>query len=76
MSDQLVAKLNEEDKRLKKKSLEIGTWTNEMASRLDAEEVEDDSQDFDEEELDEIFSPNAALPDNLTIVGNNVNGLE
>ncbi len=68
-------KINEEDRRLKKKSLEIGTWSNEMASKLDEEEGMEngeDEEDFDEEELDEMFGPNVALPDNLTILSNNV----
>ncbi len=72
LSDRLVEKLNEEDRKLKKKSLEIGTWSNEMASNLDEEDGSLD--EMDEEELDEMFGPNVALPDNLTIL-NNVGGV-
>ncbi len=72
LSDRLVDKIKEEDRKLKKKSLEIGMWSNEMASKLDEEGRFD--EDMDEEELDEMFGPNVALPDNLTIL-NNVGGV-
>ena len=65
LSEKLINEINAEDKKLKKKSLEIGTWSNEMAENI--EEI--DRDDDDEDDL-ELYDPNIALPDNLTLISN------
>ena len=67
LSELLADKIKLENQKIKKKSLEIGTWSNEMASNLDDSAGEDG--DVEDDELDELFDPNIALPDNLTILG-------
>ena len=46
--------------------LEIGTWSNDMA--FEKPDMPSDYEDDLDEDLDDMFDPNEALPDNLTIL--------
>ena len=77
LSDQLINKMNEEELKLRKKQLEIGTWSNEMAANEDNNKKERKSRNpiiddqFDEEDL-ELLDIDMALPDNLTLLSNDI----
>ena len=68
LTNKLLNKLNEEETKLKQKSsLEIGTWSNEMAKdSIKNQENEDDFEEMD------MFDPNIALPDNLTFLDSSI----
>ncbi|TRY73759.1 hypothetical protein TCAL_02552 [Tigriopus californicus] len=83
LNDVLLSKLIEEDQKLKQKSLEIGTWSNEMAAKNLREEMAQKGQQSktkskgqvqsdDEDSLSDIFDPTEALPDNLTFLSNDI----
>eukprot|EP00095_Tigriopus_kingsejongensis_P006389 snap_masked-scaffold117_size339417-processed-gene-2.5 protein:Tk06389 transcript:snap_masked-scaffold117_size339417-processed-gene-2.5-mRNA-1 annotation:"endoribonuclease dcr-1" len=73
LNDRLLNTLIEEDQKLKQKSLEIGTWSNEMAAPDDPPPNEADNEmDSDEESLSDMFDPFEALPDNLTFLSNEI----
>lgn len=83
LNDVLLSKLIEEDQKLKQKSLEIGTWSNEMAAKnLKEERAQKNNQSKpkskatsdsdDEDSLSDIFDPTEALPDNLTFLSNDL----
>ncbi len=72
LSCKLMNKLNEEESKLRQKSnLEIGTWSNEMASDSSKNKTSEPSEE-DDEEFEEMFDPNIALPDNLTFLDDSV----
>ncbi|QQP56859.1 Endoribonuclease Dicer1, partial [Caligus rogercresseyi] len=76
LSDRLMNKMNEEDNKLKQKQLEIGTWSNELmegvvnGGRSRRRPFIKFQDEFDEEDLELLLDPNMALPDNLTLLNN------
>ncbi len=77
LSDRLVSKINEEDQKLKKRGLEIGTWSNEMAGSIPENDLnlQANGEEEDDEDFDELFDPTMALPDNLTLLSNDGNSI-
>ena len=89
LSDRLVNEINEEDKKLKKQSMDIGMWSNDMmasggrgggsnrshsGSRSGGVGGGGDSGDYsDFSDTDSEVDVHAALPDNLTLISNNDN---
>lgn len=85
LSDRLVNDINEEDKKLKKQSMDIGMWSNDMmgasggrgsnrshsGSRSGGGGDSGDYSDFSD--TDSEVDVHAALPDNLTLISNNDN---
>lgn len=53
-------------KKCRQPQLEIGVWSNEMATGASVNEP-----DYDDEE-DELLDPNVALPSNLMMIDKNV----
>ena len=75
VADKLMNKLAEEEKAVRKKKMEIGMWTNEMAaSEMPApglEDKEDGGVDWgkmSEGEEEDIDMTGIELPDNLTFI--------
>ncbi|ODN02294.1 Endoribonuclease Dcr-1 [Orchesella cincta] len=71
MNEQLVGKsaneiLSEEMKKCRPPTLEIGMWTNEMASETLANEL-----DFDDDDDELLMDPTVALPSNLMMLDKN-----
>ena len=66
-------KLNEEESKLRQKSnLDIGTWSNDMEQNETKQKNKRSRPmapgDDEEEEFEELFDMNIALPDNLTFL--------
>ena len=88
LSDRLVNEINEEDKKLKKQSMDIGMWSNDMIAPDGGRGSGSNrsrsgsrsgggvggSEDFsDFSDTDSEVDVHAALPDNLTLISNNDN---
>uniref|UniRef100_A0A0K2UZN8 ribonuclease III n=1 Tax=Lepeophtheirus salmonis TaxID=72036 RepID=A0A0K2UZN8_LEPSM len=80
LSDRIMNKMNEEDNKRKQRQLEIGTWSNDLIENVgkQSKSIRSSSiggkflrfqDEFDEEDL-ELLDPNMALPDNLTLLSN------